>query len=177
MTRTHSASAAGATAREAGGSSPRHFLPRRARLSLLTAHIMISVGLLGDSAGFAAVSLRLAGTADPVARLTLVETLRVFGTWFGIPLSVGAILTGIALGLGTKWGVLRYPWVVTKLLLIVSVMAVGGLVIGPALDALRAGGPDLSARLVAAGSYDVLALGLATGLSVFKPGRAWRSAA
>jgi hypothetical protein len=94
---------------------------------------------------------------------------------FGIPLSVGAILSGITLGLGTRWGVFRYPWVVTKLLLIVSVMVVGGVVIGPAIDAMLQGRGDTTAMLIAAAAYDVLALALATVLGVFKPGRPFRA--
>ena len=65
----------------------------------------------------------------------------------------------------------RYPWVVVKLALIVSVMAAGGLVIGPALDGLLAGAAGGIPGLIGAAAYDVLALTLATGLSVFKPGR------
>ena len=99
----------------------------------------------------------------------------MFALVFGIPLSVGAILSGITLGLGTRWGVFRYPWVVTKLLLIVSVMVVGGVVIGPAIDAMLQGRGDTTARLIAAAAYDVLALALATVLGVFKPGRPFRA--
>ena len=73
----------------------------------------------------------------------------MFAFVFGIPLSFAALLSGIALGLGTRWGVFRYPWVVTKLALIVSVMAVGGFVINPALAIALAGG-DGTARLIAA---------------------------
>jgi hypothetical protein len=68
--------------------------------------------------------------------------------------------------------VFRYPWVVTKLALIVSVMAVGALAINPALTIAFSGG-DGTPRLIAAATYDVLALSLATGLSVFKPGAAF----
>jgi hypothetical protein len=39
----------------------------------------------------------------------------MFSLVFGIPLSFGALLTGLALGLGTRWGVFTYPWVVGKL--------------------------------------------------------------
>jgi hypothetical protein len=134
---------------------------------------MLSVGLLGDSAGFLAVAIRAGMTSDPAAVLEQVRVLRMFAFVFGIPLSVAALLSGTALGLGTRWGVFRYPWVVTKLALIVSVMAVGALVINPALAASLAGG-DGTSRLIAAGAYDVLALGLATGLSVFKPGAPFR---
>ena len=55
---------AAATSRRYFGLRPRH--------AVLTAHIMMSVGLLGDSAGFTAVALRLSGTADPVARMELL---------------------------------------------------------------------------------------------------------
>jgi hypothetical protein len=149
-------------------------LPHRARQSLLTAHIMMSVGLLGDSAGFLAVAVRAAATKDPVTRLAQIDILNMFSVVFGIPLSVGAIVTGVALGLGTKWGVFRYPWVVGKLLAIVSVMVVGGVVIGPAMDAMLNHGADTTPQLIAAAAYDVLALSTATALSVFKPGRPFR---
>jgi hypothetical protein len=149
----------------------RRIFPPRVRQTVLTAHIIISVGLLGDSAGFLAVALRASHTNDPGSALELVQVLNMFALVFGIPLSVGAILSGITLGLGTRWGVFRYPWVVTKLLLIVSVMVVGGLVIGPAIGAMLHGRGDTTARLVAAAAYDVVALAVATALSVFKPGR------
>lgn len=154
----------------------RRFYPPRVRATILTAHIMISVGLLGDSAGFLAVAIRAGRSDDPTAVLEMIRVLEMFAFYFGIPLSFGALLTGLALGLGTKWGVFRYPWVVAKLLLIVSVMVAGGVLIGPALDQMLAGGADATARLIGAASWDVLALGTATALSVFKPGRIFRRA-
>ncbi|MFN2555397.1 MAG: DUF2269 family protein [Nitriliruptorales bacterium] len=151
--------------------STRRLLPLRARQALLTAHIMISVGLLGDAAGFLAVAIRAATTGDPHVAIESVHVLNMFSTWFGIPLSVGALVTGLALGLGTKWGILRYPWVTAKLLLIVSVMLVGAFVIGPAETQMLTGTGRATTALIAGAGYDVLALALATGLSVFKTGR------
>jgi hypothetical protein len=111
----------------------RHrLLPPRARQVVLAAHVMMSVGLLGDAAGFLAVAIRAARTDEPDVVVELVKVLNIFSLVFGIPLSFGALLSGLTLGLGTKWGVFRYPWVTTKLLLIVSVMLVGGFLIGPA---------------------------------------------
>jgi uncharacterized membrane protein SirB2 len=52
-------------------------------------------------------------------------------------LSVAGLVTGITLGLGTRWGVFRSRWVTAKLLLLVSVMLVGTFVIGPAETAVR----------------------------------------
>jgi hypothetical protein len=149
-------------------------LPRRAREALLTAHIIISVGLLGDSAGFLAVAIRASALDDPVRLAELGDVLGMFSAVFGIPLSFGAIITGVALGLGTKWGVFRYPWVAAKLALIVSVMLVGGLVINSAQARLMAGASDTIPNLIAAGAYDVVALSTAVVLSVFKPGRAFK---
>jgi hypothetical protein len=140
------------------------------RNAVLTLHIAASVGLLGDSAGFLAVAIRAAGNEDPTAVLEMARVLNMFATVFGIPLSFAALISGLVLGLGTKWGVVRYPWVIAKLTLIVSVMAVGGFMIGPALTTMLAGGAGGAKILIAAAAYDVVALGVATGLSVFKPG-------
>ena len=152
----------------------RRFLPQRVRLAVLTAHIMISVGLLGDSAGFLAVAIRAARTQDPAAAIEQVKVLNMFSIVFGIPLSIGAIVTGVILGLGTKWGIFRYPWVTFKLLLILSVMLVGGLFIGPAQALILERGGHAFDQLIAAAAYDVIALAIATGLSVFKPGARFR---
>jgi uncharacterized membrane protein len=153
----------------------RRFLPLRIRQTILTAHIISSVGLLGDAAGFLAIAIRASQTADPAAVLEQIRILDMFSRVFGIPLSVGTLITGVALGLGTRWGVFRYPWVTAKLALIVSVMAVGGLVINPAQTMMLEGNADATPQLIAAGAYDVIALGVATVLSVFKPGRPWRA--
>src|SRR5687767_9648432 len=119
-----------------GRANQRRVLPQRWRQAILTAHIIMSVGLLGDSAGFLAVAIRIAGTDGPDTVIELARVLNVFSVVFGIPLSFGALLSGVLLGLGSKWGVFRYPWVTTKLLLIMSVMLVGGVVIGPALGVM-----------------------------------------
>jgi hypothetical protein len=92
---------------------------------------------------------------------------------FGIPMSFVALGTGVALGLGTLWGVFRYPWVIAKLALLLSVMLVGGVILGPAENA-AVDGTGGTARLIAGASWDILALLAATSLSVFKPGRALR---
>lgn len=90
---------------------------------------------------------------------------------FGIPLSFAALLTGLLLGMGTRWGVFRYPWVIAKLLLIVSVIAVGALVLKGGMDAMLTGSGGAEGRLIAGAAYDVVALIAATALAVFRPGR------
>jgi uncharacterized membrane protein SirB2 len=156
-------------------SAARWRLSLKARQALLTAHIIVSVGLLGDSAGFLAVAIRAARIDDPTTRTELAEVLNMFSLVFGIPLSLLAILTGIGLGLGTRWGVFRYPWVVAKLMLIISVMVVGGTLLNVGMSRLQDGGADGDSLLIIGATYDVIALSLAVVLSVFKPGRRFRS--
>lgn len=151
----------------------RRRLPLNARHALLTAHIVMAVALLGDAAGDLAVAIRTSTIDNPVLVHDSAKTLNLFSLVFGIPLSFGALVTGLALGLGTRWGVFRYPWVVAKLALIVSVILVGAFVIGPGSNDLVQG-TDTTGRLIAGAAYDVAALTIATSLSVFKPGRAFR---
>ncbi|HEX6989685.1 MAG TPA: DUF2269 family protein [Bacillota bacterium] len=141
------------------------------RKLLLTVHIIVSVGLLGDSAGYLAVAIRAAAASDPAIAEVSYRTLRMFAYVFGIPLSFAALLTGLLLGFGTPWGVFRYPWVVAKLLLIVSVIAVGALVLNGGMDAMISGRGGAEGQLIAGAAYDVVALMVATALSVYKPGR------
>lgn len=149
-------------------------LSRPVRRTTLTVHIVASVALLGTCAAIVALNVRAATSADPVLAASAYELLTMFSAIFGIPLSLVSLLTGIVLGLGSKWGVLRTPWVVAKLALLVSVILVGALVLGPQTETLAAGGSGSRLALIAGGSYDVAALALATGLSVFKPARAFR---
>jgi len=145
------------------------------RKLVLTAHIIVSVGLLGDSAGYLAVAIRGAITSDPEIARASWEMLWMFAFLFGVPLSFLALLTGLLLGLGTGWGVFRYPWVTTKLVLILSVIAVGALVLSGGMIAMRNGQGGAEGRLIAGAAYDVIALIVAATLAVFKPGGRWRA--
>lgn len=97
----------------------------------------------------------------------------MFAFYFGIPLSFAALVTGALLGLGSRWGVFRYPWVTTKLLLIVSVIAVGGLLLKEGMSEMLTGHGGAEGRLIAGAAYDVVALTAAATLGVFKPGGRW----
>lgn len=142
---------------------------RGTRNTVLTAHIVVSVGLLGDSAGFLAVAIRRALSDDAAFVTASHDLLGTFAFVFGIPLSFLALLTGVALGLGTPWGIFRHWWVIAKLALIVTVIAVGAIVLRPVLT----DDPDTgSGPLIVGAAWDVAALAVATTLGVFKPGRA-----
>jgi hypothetical protein len=144
---------------------------RRTRNAVLTAHIVVTVGLLGDSAGFLAVAVRRATSEDPAFVDAAHDLLGTFAAVFGIPLSFLALLSGIILAIGTRWGLFHYPWVITKLALILTVIVVGATVLRPVLtDDSTADGT----ALIIGSAYDVAALTAAVVLAVFKPGRALR---
>jgi uncharacterized membrane protein len=149
--------------------TPRWPLSPRLRRSVLTFHIITSVGLLGDVAAVLAINIRAATTGDPVLAASSYELLEMFSFVFGIPLSLASLATGLALGFGTKWGVLRHAWTTAKLGLIVSVILVGAFVIGPSVAEMRNGDGGRETVLILASAWDVVALCVATGLSVFKP--------
>ena len=141
----------------------------------LTLHIIVSVGLLGDSAGYLAVAIHGSAATDPATARASYQILQMFAFVFGIPLSFAALLTGMLLSLGTKWSVLRYPWVTTKLLLIISVIMVGAFVLKGGMDAMLTGRGGAEGRLIGGAAYDVVALTIATVLGVCKPGGPWSS--
>lgn len=151
--------------------SARFRLSPNVRRTLLTVHIVAGVGLLGDVAAVLAINVRAAGTADPALAAASYDLLAMFTVLFGIPLSLIGLASGITLGLSSKWGVLRHGWVMAKLALLIGVILVGALVLGPGTDAMRSGDGGAEARLIAGSAYDVIALSLATALSVFKPRR------
>lgn len=145
-------------------------LSRRMRRIVLTLHITGGVGLLGVCAVIVLADVRALTMDDPQP----VYELMVSTPLLGIPLSFLSLATGIVLGLTSKWGVLRYGWVTTKLVLNVSVILVGALVLGPQTAAMADDGSGSETALVVGSAYDVVALLLATGLSVFKPRAAGR---
>jgi len=162
-----------ASARTAARRAPtaRITLGATARRCVLTVHIVAGVGLLGAVAAVLAINVRAATTTDAALAAGAYDLLPMFTVLFGIPLSFTSLLSGLVLGLGSKWGVVRHGWVAAKLALQIGVILVGAIVLGPGTDAMRNGTGDVEARLIAGSAYDVIALIAATGLSVFKPRR------
>jgi hypothetical protein len=133
---------------------------------VLTAHILTSAGWFGAAVVVAAL-LGVAGASDGAASPALYRAVHT-SIWVTVPLGVGAVVTGIVLGVITKWGVVRYRWVVAKELLALAVIATDLVLLGPsAADALhgRADAPLLQPAIA-----HCIVLTVATALSVFKPG-------
>jgi hypothetical protein len=155
----------------------RPTLGRRARRTLTTIHVAGGVGLLGATASTLLLALIATGSGDAAAAEETYRLISLQSAVFGIPLSMVSLLSGIALGLGTKWGVLRHWWTTLKLVLILLVMLNGALMIGASVDELRSGpSPSAETRLLIGALLNVTMLFAATTLSMFKPGGRLRRA-
>ncbi|MEU7752900.1 hypothetical protein AB0B57_18495 [Micromonospora sp. NPDC049101] len=145
-------------------------IPPAARKGLLTLHLVTSLGWLGADLVLLTLGIAVQRGADPAV---LYPVGALVGTVLFAPLSVLVWLIGVASALLTPWGLVRYRWVLVKLVL-TTVMA--GLVLFLLTPNLRhAGelGAALPARdradLVIAPAVSTTLLLIATVLSTYKP--------
>ncbi|ANZ43498.1 hypothetical protein BBK82_42750 [Lentzea guizhouensis] len=83
---------------------------------------------------------------------------------------VVCLVTGVLLGLGSKWGIVRYWWVAVKLVLNVVACALLLFFLGPISELASGEQPLQDMWFVAFLAISALVLlGFATVLSVFKP--------
>lgn len=147
-------------------------LPQRWRKAILTLHVTVAVGWVGIE--IAQLLLGLVGlTTDDAG---VVRATRVVMEIIGIELTVGmawmTLLTGLLLSAATKWGLLKHHWIVTKLVITVTLMLNGHLFIQHWLreQAEMGGAPaSLSLQLVVTMSISLALLLTATTLSIYKP--------
>ena len=155
----------------------RRVSPRVYRL-LLTAHIITSVGWLGIVFAKLVLAIAAATAASPEVSAALLLALNVVNAAFA-PASTGAIVCGVLLSLGTRWGLLQHYWVVAKLALTVGVFGTAVQLV-PRIVGLADEEPTLlgvpwaPAVLLAFAAVHLLMLGTATALAVYKPwGNTW----
>jgi hypothetical protein len=89
----------------------------RLRKTALTAHVVASVGWLGAVIAFLALSVLGLASNDPEVVQSAYITMEAAGWWVLVPLSVASLVTGLIQSLGTRWGLFRHYWVITKLVI------------------------------------------------------------
>jgi hypothetical protein len=137
-------------------------LGRRAHRALLVSHVLSAVGWFGLALTVAFVAV-VGGRADDVAYSEVIGST----LWLSIPLGVAAAVTGLALSVTTRWGLVRHWWVVAKEVITVAVIATDVLVVWPAMDrAVDTGTPGSIPGPIYA---HCVVLAIATALSVVKP--------
>ena len=93
------------------------------RKLVLALHVIVSVGALGVYLGLLTLAVAGLETDDPERLRTAYTAMGIFGDWLIIPVSLAILVTGLTLGLGTRWGLLRHYWVATKLVLTLALAA------------------------------------------------------
>ena len=146
-----------------------------ARKSLLTVHVICSVGWLGAVAAFLVMNIVGLTSSDTELARAMFRAMNVAGLYVIVPVSIGSVTSGILQGLWTQWGLLRHRWVAIKLL--IGVFATILLLlhqftaVAEAAHRAAMGVPvgSVGIQLVIDSSLAVAALLFATGLSTFKP--------
>jgi hypothetical protein len=145
-------------------------LSRRRRAVVLTVHIVMSVGWLGIDGALVALEVTSLSTVDPAVRAGIATATAVIAIWVLVPVVFFSLASGLVLALSTRWGLVRYWWVLAKCGIAAVLTAAGLLFLVPVPLRILAGVGDLAGvpTLIARSGALVLLLA-ATGLSVAKP--------
>ena len=154
-------------------------MPPGLRKVALTAHITFSVGWMGAVVAFL-VLVVTAITGQDARMLRAAYLAMELTGWFAIvPLALAALLTGLVMSLGTKWGLFRHYWTLFSLVLTILAtvvllvnMQTVSLLAGIAAEAERADvgvlRSGLPSELLHAG-VGLLVLLIIQVLNVYKP--------
>lgn len=99
-------------------------LPPSGRKFVLAVHIAVSVGWVGAVAAYIPLDVIVATTDDVATLRAGYIAMDVIARWAIVPLAVAALLTGLVISLGTKWGLFRHYWTVISLVLTVVALVV-----------------------------------------------------
>ena len=99
------------------------FAPATRKL-VLAVHLTFATGWIGAVIAFLAVLIAaMRSDAEQTLRSSWLA-METMGNFAIVPLAVASLVTGIALALGTRWGLFRHYWVVISLLLTVVAVLV-----------------------------------------------------
>jgi hypothetical protein len=148
----------------------------------ITAHVSFSVGWVGATAAFLALSIAGLTSHDPDVVRGAYLSMDLVSRFVIIPMCLAAVTTGLVQALATPWGLFRYYWVLIKFGLAVfatfallvhelGVMAEAARrVSGASAEMLlRADLSSLKTELVRAPSLAIVLLVVITTIGVYKP--------
>lgn len=123
---------------------------------------------LGLSVGLLTLGITAYTTGDPSLTEAAYRAMKVFADWLLAPVAVVTLVSGLALSLGTPWGLARHRWVWIKFWITLATAAATVFALRPEIaHAAAAGVPDSS--LVAAPVVSTTAYLFMTAISVLKP--------
>lgn len=150
---------------------------RRLRRAVLVVHILSAGSWVGIDV-LVAVLVYLGSTAAPSTAALAYRALGTFVVWPMLGAALMTLASGLLLGLGTKWGLARYWWVLVKLAITLALTLLIVVALRPSLPEAIAHGEQLAAGadptqdvsdLAFPPIVSLMALSFATTLSVFTP--------
>jgi uncharacterized membrane protein len=148
------------------------------RKTVLLLHIVAGGTWFGLDVAMAVLVITAIGTDSAAARAHTLQSLKLITVWPMFSSAMLSLITGILLGLGSNYGLVRYWWVAIKLVLnlvlaTLVVTALRGEVVNAAsLGAQLAGGADVEwnfTNMIYPPIVSPTALTIAFVLAVFKP--------
>ncbi|MEQ0562094.1 hypothetical protein ABJI51_23665 [Amycolatopsis sp. NEAU-NG30] len=137
----------------------------RTRKTFLVAHIVAAGAWIGIDAVLGILVTTALVTGDAGVRTTSLAALGLFAVWPMLTAAVLTLATGVVLGLGTRYGLLRYWWVAVKLVINVLMAVLILVALRPGIAQATADPQGLLYPVVVAPAL----LLFASVLSVFKP--------
>jgi hypothetical protein len=161
----------------ARGGSRRWRLGARTRRGILVAHIASAGAWIGiDVVMGVLVFTALFGNDE--TRALCYRALELFAVWPLIATGLVSLASGVVLGLGTKWGLIRYWWVAIKLALNIILVALVPVALRPeVIEKAEQGRRFVAGEAASLGVGDLIfppivsptLLLIAVVLAVFKP--------
>lgn len=123
-------------------------LPPRLRKSILWLHIVSGIGWMGLDVGLFLLLMTGLTTADGALAAACYRAVAVIVPVAVPTLSLGMLLTGLLLGWGTTWGLLRYWWVFAKLVMGIVLTVLVFVALVPGVNDLPTADSTVSAEAV-----------------------------
>jgi hypothetical protein len=163
--------------RESAGARPWR-LGARTRKAVLIVHIVSAGAWIGIDVVMAVVIFTALLTDHDDTKVLCYRALELFAIWPLLTAGLVSLASGVLLGLGSKYGLVRYWWVATKLVLNLLLTGLVPVALRPAVaDALARAHRFTAGEPVSLGVHDLIfppivsptALLVAVTLAVFKP--------
>jgi hypothetical protein len=148
-----------------------------ARRATLVTHVLSSVGWIGIDIALLVLAVTGLTSDDPLTVAACYQAMGVFVLPTVVPAALVCLASGVLLGMGSRYGLVRYWWVVVKLVINVVLTVLVLVLLRPGLgvvaDAGRAADLDTLAELgvgmVFPPAVSIAALTVATVLAFTKP--------
>lgn len=152
-------------------------LGKRGHKTVLLVHILSAGVWIGLDAAMVVLVCTAQLSTDPRTATLSYGVLHLLAVWPMLTSGVVCLVSGVLLGLGTKYGLLRYWWVAVKLVINVVVCVLILFALRPSVLAVAAYGTaaapanaaNTATSLIAPAIVSPTALLVAMTLSVFKP--------